>query len=72
MLGFWKRDAKSDAREKIETESVVEREKMERLEMAEAEVAALKARAGNAIRYLDARGSRNCWRESIEQMIQGV
>ena len=50
----------------------VEHEKMERLEKAEAELDTLKARATKAITFLDGRNRRNHWRESIEDMIQGI
>jgi hypothetical protein len=50
----------------------VEREKSARLEDAEREVADLRSRADRAIRTLDDRHTRNHWRESIEQMIQGA
>lgn len=50
----------------------IEAVKMARLESAEAEVADLVARSKRAVSYLDARGQRNHWRESIEQMIQGA
>lgn len=50
----------------------VEREKMERLEKAEAELVTLKARAVRAVAVLDGRQQRNHWRESIEDMIWGA
>lgn len=43
-----------------------------RLVEAERELEELKVRAREAIGTLDARASRNHWRESIEQMITGV
>lgn len=49
-----------------------EREKMARLEWAEGELSALQVRKDRALGILAARDSRNHWRESIEQMIQGV
>lgn len=48
-----------------------EREKMARLEQAEAELTDLKDRMDRAVEYLDARTRRNYWRESIEKMIRG-
>lgn len=48
-----------------------EREKMARLEQAEAELTDLKDRMDRAVEYLDARTRRNHWRESIEKMIRG-
>ena len=50
----------------------IEREKIARLEEAEAEVADVRTRATKAIRALDDRRGRNHWRESIEKMIQGA
>lgn len=50
----------------------VEDAKIERLERAEAEVENLKMRAHAAIQILDGRRERNHWRESIQEMIQGV
>jgi len=50
----------------------VEREKMERLEQAEADLRNLKDRATKAITFLDGRNKRNHWRESIEDVIQGI
>lgn len=50
----------------------VEHEKESRLEQAERDLFFLKHRAARAIARLDDRSSRNHWRESIEQMIQGA
>ena len=52
--------------------AMVERVKVARLEAAEAHLSDLRERADKAVRVLDARRSRNHWRESIEQMIQGA
>lgn len=49
-----------------------EHEKMERLERAEAELDTLKARAAEAVSFLDSRNKRNSWAESINQMIHGA
>lgn len=57
------------ARKKRKT---IERDKIARLEQAEADLSSLKIRASNAIRTLDNRQRRNHWRESIEKMIQGA
>lgn len=53
-------------------DSPTEREKITRLEQAEAEVADLVARSERAIGYLTPRRGRNHWRESITEMIQGA
>lgn len=49
-----------------------EEEKMARLEQAERELEHVKTRSDRATRILSDRGTRNHWRESIEQMIQGA
>lgn len=50
----------------------IEREKITRLEQAEAEVAELVARSERAVGYLVPRRGRNHWRETITEMIQGA
>lgn len=50
----------------------LEREKDERLEKAERDLASLKARAERAISRIEERRGRNHWREAIERMIQGA
>lgn len=50
----------------------IEHEHDRRLALAEADLAQLTARGENAMRTLDTRNTRNHWRESIEQMIQGT
>lgn len=49
-----------------------EREKIARLEEAEARSANLRQRADAAIMTLEIRRGRNHWREAIQQMIEGV
>jgi hypothetical protein len=51
---------------------VEERANIVRLERAEQELRDLQERGDRAMQFLAARGRRNHWRESIEQMIQGV
>lgn len=53
-------------------DDALEREKIARLEQAEQEVRSLTERGETAVRFLIARNDRNHWRESIQQMIQGV
>lgn len=55
-----------------ERADAIEREKEARLEQAERELGNLQARSYHATQFLDARANRNHWRQSIEQMIQGV
>lgn len=54
------------------TEDPAEREKIAKLERAEAELQELKVRGERAVRLLNERSRRNHWRESVEQMIQGA
>lgn len=72
----WLKQQRQQARKnQCETDARVEntdRDKMARLERAESEVKDLRGRADRAIGKLDARHSRNHWRESITEMIQGV
>lgn len=53
-------------------DSPKDRENMVRLEEAEVQLKDLKQRAHIAITTLDQRVRRNHWRESIQEMIQGV
>ncbi len=59
-------------RKSREREAAAEAEKMARLEKAEAELLVLQERKSRALRILSERDRRNHWRESIEEMIQGV
>lgn len=49
-----------------------EQAKIERLTKAESELEVLKARQCKAVAALNDRHSRNHWRESVQQIIQGA
>lgn len=62
MFNLFRRNRRADPRDD---------ESMARLEQAERDLKGLQARAAAALHTLETRHSRNHWRESVEQMIQG-
>lgn len=60
------------ARQRAEERARAEQEHDALLAQAETDLASLTARGEHAVQFLVGRNRRNHWRESIEQMIQGV